>query len=74
MRAYVTSTLPVNSYQSGMQWEAMAATQCQQNTLLYRTGLTLSVPWLLVPLPDLLLPNWYSYWYGRLPCDRMRAL
>ena len=33
-----TSTIPVNSYRSGVQREATAATQCKENTILYRLG------------------------------------
>ena len=35
-----TSMLLVNGYWSGMRWEATAATQCKQNTLLYQVGLS----------------------------------
>ena len=59
----VTSTLPVNGYWLGMQWEATAATGCKQNTLLYFAGLTcltkrqwvLFYPYSLLPLPVI----WY---------------
>ena len=35
-----TSMILVNSYQLVAQREAMAATRCKQNTILYRAGMT----------------------------------